>query len=214
MRNVRWNSMVSFARGWISGNEKTSWLRFNSSIGTSFVDLPVSAAHLTHDAQDRMIGQVFQFTDELGEQPRSFADDPLQVAGHLAGQRQEDIRILVEFARQGEDGFLRGWRLLAALDLAQVRRLDANAGRYPPHGESSVTATERFATLPDVVAERAHVLCSIYYTLPQRQYPPENFRPPCATTVSAVAHGSAARPLGWEISPRARQPDVTSPLHA
>src|SRR5262245_37392573 len=182
MRNVRWNSMVSFAREWISGNEKTSWLRFNSSIGTSFVVLPVSVADLAHNAQDRMIGQVFQFTDELGEQPRSFADDPLQVAGHLAGQRQEDIGILVEFARQGEDGFLRGRSLLAALDLAQIRWLDANPGRHLPHGEPWVAAApQRFATLPDVVAERAHVLCSIYYTPSPRQDPPEKFCPKMST---------------------------------
>src|SRR5262249_53357483 len=87
---------------------------------------------------------------------------------------------------QGDDGFLRWRSLLAALDLAQVRRLDANPGRYPPHGESSVAAPQRFATLPDVVAERAHVLCSIYYTPSPRQYPPEKFRPENGDATTAL----------------------------
>ena len=82
---------------------------------------------LAHDVQDRVVGCLLEFANQLREEARPLADDVLQVTGDLAAQRQQHVRILVEFLRKpNRRGFGRR-RNLAALDLAQVPRLNADS---------------------------------------------------------------------------------------
>ena len=81
-----------------------------------------------------------------------------------AGEGEKDVLVLAELARQGGDRLLTRWRLLAALDLAQVGGLDAGALGDLAEREGLVGGPFRLALLPDVVAEGVHVW-SGYYTV-------------------------------------------------
>ena len=111
-----------------------------------------------------MVRHLLQVADELGEELRALADGVLQVARDLAGEGEEDVRVLAELARQGGDRLLTRRRLLAALDLAQVGGLDAGALGDLAEREGPVGGPFRLALLPDVVAEGVHVW-SEYYTV-------------------------------------------------
>ena len=84
------------------------------------------------------------------------ADDLLEVTGDLAGERQQVVGILLQLASESSDPGLRGWRLLSALDLAEVRRLDSDACCDLTEGVGSIGLPEVFAPLSDVAPERGH----------------------------------------------------------
>jgi hypothetical protein len=77
-----------------------------------------------------VVGHILELPDELREELGPFLDDGLEVARDLAGQGEEHIRVLLEFPGQGDDLCLRGGRLLAAFHLAELGRLDLDAGSH------------------------------------------------------------------------------------
>jgi hypothetical protein len=136
-----------------------------------FMGLPIAVADFAHKAKDGFVGKLFEFAQEIGEERGPGANNVEQVGGDLARHGEEDVGVLVEFLRKSADGVLTRRRLFRALDLAEVRRLDADAARYLPHGERAVV---RGAALPAFAEEFTesgllHV-CSMYYTVSVRNF--------------------------------------------
>src|SRR5262249_3017944 len=113
---------------------------------------------------DGVIGKVFELAQELSEELRPLADNLLQIAGHLAREREQHVGVLAKHVSKSEDGFFGGRRLFAALDLAEIGRLNVQPRRDLADGKGIVRLPELLTSLTDVIAERAHA-CSIYYTV-------------------------------------------------
>ena len=118
--------------------------------------LPVSVTDLTHDAQDRVVRHALQFTDDLRHEGWSAPDDGLQVPGHLPSQRQQDVRVLAQVLGQGANPRLGGRGLLAAFDLAQIGRLDADARRHLPDRIPRIVLSSGLPHRADVPPEVLH----------------------------------------------------------
>ena len=104
-----------------------------------------------------MIGDAFEFTKQLCEQQWTFADNLLEVAGDLTREREEQIRVLIEVARELDDGLLRRWSNFAAFYLAQICRLDTNPKRDLPLAVSPVPLPKRLAFRPHMFAKLVHI---------------------------------------------------------
>src|SRR5688500_9649311 len=166
MRSVRWNSTSSTAPAWTLRNENRNPCFVSSIMATSIAcALPVPVPHFAHEAQDGVVGHVLQFPDQLREHLRALADDLLQLGRDFSGQGEQDVGIFVQFPGQGDDRLLAGRGLFAALDLAEVRRLDADAGSDAADGKLRVGLPQRLAAAPDVITEVLGHVCSRYYTV-------------------------------------------------
>ena len=86
---------------------------------------PVAIANLAGDGGDAFGGQAPHRAQEFRDHGGTFADDFEQIARNLPGQREERIGVFTQFPGQTADGLFARRRLLPALDLAQVGRLDA-----------------------------------------------------------------------------------------
>ena len=114
--------------------------------------------------------------DQVREQARALADDGLQVDAHLARERQHDVRILAELLREPHRGCLRGRRDLAAFDLAQVRRLDADAPGDLAYRIAPVVAAQAFSDRADCGAKARHVSYLQHILARDRQGAPPDAR--------------------------------------
>jgi hypothetical protein len=97
------------------------------------------------------------FANELSHEAGSSPNDLLKVAGDLPGHGEQSVRVFTQLAGEGSDLGLRRRRLVAALDLAQVRRFDPDTGRYLANGIGAVTPLELFATSTDMATESGHL---------------------------------------------------------
>jgi len=97
------------------------------------------------------------FANELSHEAGSSANDLLKVAGDLPGHGEQSIWVFTQLAREGADLGLRRRCLVAALDLAQVGRLDPDTGRYLANGIGAITLFEFFAAPTDMTTESRHL---------------------------------------------------------
>src|SRR5215472_16945057 len=104
-----------------------------------------------------MIRGVLELPDQLRELLWPAENDGLQVASNLPRQREQHVWVLAQVGRQPDNRRLRGWRHEAALDLAQVGRLDTNALRHLAQAEPNVRFGACRARHADVVAKTSHV---------------------------------------------------------
>jgi len=97
-----------FSRAFLctSGNEKTSPSPLSSIIVCSSYMSPTGRHAPRGRSADSVVGHVLKFTDQLSEELGALADDRLQLGRDLAGQREQDVRILTKLLRQLNDARL------------------------------------------------------------------------------------------------------------
>lgn len=88
---------------------------------------PITISNLSRDSQDSVVGGVGELSDQIREELRAGANDSLQLGAHLAGEREEYVRVLVEFGRKRDDRRLARRRLIASLNLRKIRGLDSDS---------------------------------------------------------------------------------------
>src|SRR5262245_19926990 len=154
MRRVRWNTIRIRASGCTS-LAKTSPSVSRMIAMAILSPSPLTVADLAYELQDRVVRRVPQLPQQLREQAGPAADDLSQVARHLAGQHQQHVGVLAELGGELADRGLARRRHLAALDLAQIGGLDADALRHLPYREPRIVLAQRLPALADHGAERS-----------------------------------------------------------
>ena len=122
-----------------------------------FLSSPIAVSHLPHDAQDGVVRHFLHLTDELGKKLGPLANNLLEVARHLACEGQEDVGILAEIRSDPPRRLLR-WRCeFAALQLAQISRLDPGSRSNLAKRVTAILSAPLLAQCANVIAERRHV---------------------------------------------------------
>jgi hypothetical protein len=78
----------------------------------------------------------------------------LNIGGHLAGEGEEDVCVLIQRLCQSLDCCFGGWGDNAPLDLAQVGWFDPDLEGYAPQGELGAVGSKGQSFLADECPER------------------------------------------------------------